>query len=121
MRKWMTLCEMQFKASESFDGVVYHCSDVRFDTFRVNPNRGVYFANEPDSEYGRYIYKCHVTLDNAAYDLSTDNFEIDRNELIQQGYDGRIVDYCEESDVAMLDIIAFHGEQIKILEVTERN
>ena len=74
-----------------------------------------------DDAYGRYIYKCHVSLHKAAYDLSTDNFEIDRNELIQQGYDGRIVDYCEESDDEMMDIIAFHGEQIKILEVTERD
>ncbi len=106
-----------------FDGVVYHCSNAKFDEFNVNPERGVYFANEPDSEYGNYVYKCHVKIAHAAYNLSGDSFEIDREELIEQGFEGRIVDYVEEIDdgEVMFDVIAFHSYQITILEVVDRN
>lgn len=106
-----------------FDGVVYHCSNAKFDEFRIAENRGVYFANEPDHDYGRYIYKCHVKIAHAAYNLSEDSFEIDRHELIAQGFEGRIVDYVEEiaEGEIMFDVIAFHPYQINILEVVERD
>lgn len=117
MRQFISLVENLNQPS--FDGIVYHCSNVKFDHFRMDTNRGVYFANEADAEYGQYIYKCHVTLLNAYYADSLDNFEIDRNLLIAQGYDGRIVDYAEEAGYEMYDIIAFHDDQITILEVTQ--
>lgn len=114
---------MDVREERPFDGVVYHCSDAKFDQFNVNPERGVYFANEPDTEYGRYTYKCHVRIARAAYNLSTDSFEIDRQELIDQGFDGRIVDYVEEiaEGETMFDVIAFHNYQINILEVVDRD
>lgn len=103
----------------SFDGIVYHNSNVRFDQFRIDPKRGVYFASSPDHDYGKYIYKCRVTLSNAISELSENVFEIDRNILIQEGYDGRIVDYSNEhiGDDEMFDVIAFYLHQIEILEV----
>ena len=89
----------------------------------MNPDRGVYFANEPDHDYGRYVYRCRITLNNAITNSSLDNFEIDRHILISQGYDGRIVDYAEETfedQTEMFDYIAFYDHQIDIIEVTER-
>ena len=125
MREFINIVEniMAPRKDMPFDGVVYHCSNAKFDEFRVAPNRGVYFANEPDHDYGQYVYKCHVKIAYAAYNLSEDSFEIDRDELIDQGFDGRIVDYVEEipeGDV-MFDVIAFHNYQITILEVVDRN
>lgn len=120
MRGWITLVEgLSAPQSMPFDGEVFHCSNERFDRFRMNQDRGVYFSNEPDSEYGLYTYRCHLRLDNAAYYHSVDNMEIDRNELIEEGFDGRIVDYVEESDVPMFDYIAFHDHQITIIEIIE--
>ena len=125
MRQFINIIEavMGTREDRPFDGVVYHCSNAKFDEFRMDPNRGVYFANEPDHDYGRYVYKCHVKIAHAAYNLSGDSFEIDRPELIAQGFEGRIVDYVEEipeGDV-MFDVIAFHNYQITILEVVDRN
>lgn len=123
MRKWIDLCEGVDEPRQvvPFDGVAYHNSEERFDTFRINPERGVYFANEPDHEYGRYTYKCRIKLQRAAVYDSMDNMEIDRELLIQEGFDGRIVDYTEENgdDGAMFDYIAFYPEQIEILEVID--
>lgn len=120
MRRWIALVEgLAQPKSIPFAGEVFHCSNERFDHFRINPDRGVYFANEPDSAYGRYTYRCHIILDNAALYGSLDNMEIDRHELIEQGFDGRIVDYAEESDAPMYDYIAFYDHQIKIIEIIE--
>lgn len=117
--RWKEINEARHKG-RPFDGIVYHCSNERFEQFIISPNRGIYFANEPDSDYGVYTYKCRVKLKNAMYALSGDNFEIYRDALIQQGYDGRIVDYKEESEHEMYDIIAFFPDQVQILEVQER-
>lgn len=117
MRNWIDLVS---KDGVSFDGIVYHCSNEHFDKFRISPNRGIYFANEPDSEYGKYVYKCRVILKNAMYASSVDTFEHDRNVLISQGFDGRIVDYKEESDYEMYDVIAFYPDQVEILEITKK-
>lgn len=117
MRDWIDLVS---RDGVPFDGIVYHCSNERFDEFRVSLNRGIYFANEPDLDYGKYIYKCHVILKNAMYALSVDNFENDRNILISQGFDGRLLDYREESDDEMYDVIAFYPHQVEILEIIEK-
>ena len=120
INRYMTINEI---FSDGFSGIVYHCSDHKFDTFNTSNNRGAYFANEPDHDYGKYIYKCLVTLRNPSVGLSTGrNLEIDRNFLINLGYDGRIVDYREEVDDGeeMYDVIAFYPTQIKILDITEQ-
>jgi hypothetical protein len=122
MRRWIDLIREAVdspRRAVPFDGIVYHNSNARFDVFNVNPERGVYFANEPDHEYGRYTYRCRVKLQNAAYYESLDNMEIDREALIEEGFDGRIVDYAEESDEPMFDYIAFFPQQIEILEVID--
>ncbi len=96
---------------------------IRVRRVRIDPKRGVYFANEPDHEYGKYIYKCQVVLQRPSVSLSNGrNLEIDRNFLINMGYDGRIVDYSEEVDEGeeMYDVIAFYPHQIKILDITTR-
>lgn len=124
MRNFINLLEHISLADkiETFNGIVYHCSNERFSQFRMEPTRGVYFANEPDSEYGKFIYRCRVQLTNCAYSSSGSNFEIDRNILIENGFDGRIVDYEDEINEGevMFDVVAFHPHQIEILEVTER-
>ncbi len=112
MRKYIDL-------TKKFDGIVYHCSPDKFSEFHINPRRGVYFSNEPDHDYGNHIYKCNVTLQSPYYSSSIDSFiEIDRLILIEHGFDGRIVDYSEESDYEMFDVIAFYDHQINIIEMT---
>lgn len=124
MRQFINLIE-QYQYGETgdteFDGIVYHNSNVRFDQFKIDPQRGVYFASSPDHDYGKYVYKCRVTLANAISELSESVFEIDRNILIQEGYDGRIVDYSNEhvGDDEMFDVIAFYLHQIEILEILD--
>lgn len=124
MRQFINLVE-QYQYGETgdtdFDGIVYHNSNARFDQFKIDPKRGVYFASSPDHDYGKYVYKCRVTLTNAISELSENVFEIDRNILIQEGYDGRIVDYSNEhmGDDEMFDVIAFYLHQIEILEIVD--
>lgn len=103
----------------SFDGVVYHCSPERFDQFRLDPERGVYFSNEPDSDYGEFVYECRVRLNYAIAELSEDVQSPFKRDYVD--YDGRIVDYSNEADYEMYDVIAFDLKSIRILSVTEKS
>lgn len=100
-----------------FDGIVHHGSDRVFHAFRVDPDRGVFFSG--DVEYsrgcGENIYRCRVVLKNPRTFTETESMgdmEIDRNVLIAQGYDGRIVRY----DDGAVDVIAFHPGQITMVD-----
>lgn len=107
-------------STRGFSGVVYHGSDETFPAFDVDPKRGVYFSGDEAyaRDYGSIIYTCRVTLEHPrvfTQEEADGNMEIDREVLIADGFDGRIVRY-ENGD---LDVIAFYPEQIEILQQTE--
>jgi hypothetical protein len=114
MRQFMTLVE---SVQRGFSGIVFHGSDETFRDFRIDPIRGVYFSGDENyaRDYGKFVYRCRVSLDNPrvySEDDANGDMEIDREALIGQGYDGRLVRY----DNGDIDVIAFHRHQIEIVE-----
>jgi len=108
--------------SKPFEGTVYHGSDELIEGFVLtDPDRGIYFSGDVSYArgYGPYVHACHVRLRNAlAYtgEEAEGRMELEREVLIAEGYDGRLVEY-ENGEV---DVIAFYTEQVTLLELTTR-
>lgn len=101
-----------------FSAIVFHGSEQRFVQFQMDPERGIYFSGDEAyaRSYGPIVYRCRVTISNPRiFDEAEANsdMEIDREALMAQGYDGRIVRYDDGS----LDVIAFRLDQITMLEL----
>jgi len=102
-----------------FDGTVYHGAEEVIESFELRePDRGMFFSGDAAyaSDYGPFVHACHVRLRNAiAYTEEEANvsMEIDRNDLIASGCDGRIVEY----DNGEVDVIAFYPEQVTVLGI----
>jgi len=105
--------------SKPFEGTVYHGAEEAIDAFELRePDRGMFFSGDAAyaSDYGPVVHACHVRLGNAiAYDdeEAYGHMELDRNVLIAQGYDGRLVEY----DNGEVDVIAFYPEQVTVLGI----
>jgi len=103
--------------SKPFERTVYHGSDEPIDEFvLMEPGRGIYFSGDIGyaQGYGPYVHACHVRLRNAlAYtgEEAEGRMELERDVLIAQGYDGRLVEY-ENGEI---DVIAFYPEQVTLL------
>lgn len=100
-----------------FTGTAYHGSRATIDSFRIDPERGAYFASEPAHalDHGPVLHVCVLNLSRPIrYTEAQANadMEIERGALISQGHDGRIVEY----DDGTFDYVAFHPEQIRVVE-----
>jgi hypothetical protein len=114
VRKWISLFENEHSYA-CFHGVP---TEV-FGELNIDPNRGIYFTTDSEyaAQYGEWVYQCRVTLSNPrvySEEESHGMMEIDRLALIDEGYDGRIIEY----DDGQKDIIAFHPHQIKLRKIT---
>lgn len=82
------------------------------DEIAMDDERGVFFSTDEDyaASYGSIVRRYTVTLENplvATEEESHGTIEIDRNVLLAQGYDGRVVAYDDGS----LDVVAFDVNQ----------
>lgn len=102
----------------AFDGIVYHGSQKKLTSLRVDSDRGLYFSSDVAYalDYGPYVYQCRVRLARARYyseEEANTTMEIDRNILVADGYDGRVITYPNGE----MDVVAFHPEQVELLSV----
>jgi hypothetical protein len=116
MRKWIDLL-IEGPHVQSY--ACFHGSQTDGLEFHIDPNRGMYFTTDPEyaAQYGEWVYECRVTLSNPrvySEEESHGMMEIDRLVLIDEGYDGRIIEYAD----GQKDIIAFHQHQIKLRKIT---
>lgn len=97
----------------------YHGSD--HDDIVMDEDRGVFFSTDEAyaASYGAVVGRYAVTLENpivVTEEASQGMIEIDRNVLIEQGYDGRVVAYEDGS----LDVVAFEVGQFELDPVDRR-
>jgi hypothetical protein len=82
------------------------------DEIVMDGDRGVFFSTDEAyaASYGSVVRRYVVTLENplvVSEQESAGTIEIDRNILIEQGYDGRVIAYDDGS----LDVVAFDAGQ----------
>jgi hypothetical protein len=96
---------------------VFHGGETAFDPTHIDPARGAFFSGDVEYArgYGPVVTKCEVTLSNPLIYSEEDangEMEIDREVLINQGYDGRVIQY----DNGEIDVIAFYPNQIMVVD-----
>lgn len=82
------------------------------DQIVMDEDRGVFFSTDESyaASYGAVVRRYAVTLENpivVTEEEAAGTIEIDRNILIAQGYDGRVIAY----DDGTLDVVAFDARQ----------
>lgn len=85
------------------------------DEIVMDGDRGVFFSTDEAyaASYGVIVRRYAVTLDNplvVTEEEAAGTIEIDRNILIDQGYDGRVIAYDDGS----LDVVAFEVGQFEL-------
>lgn len=91
---------------------VYRGSD--HDDIKMDDDRGVFFSTDEGyaASYGSIVRSYNVILENPLVVSEAEShgtIEIDREILLAQGYDGRVVAY----DDGELDVVAFGLDQIE--------
>lgn len=85
------------------------------DEIVMDEDRGVFFSTDEAyaASYGPVVRRYAVALENplvVTEDEAVGTIEIDRNILIDQGYDGRVIAYGDGS----LDVVAFEAGQFEL-------
>lgn len=101
-QKFMTGTPISLKAFRGSESEEVH----------IDPLRGAYFTNDPEyaRSYGPVVSEFVVTISNPVVVTEAEAaglIEIDREILMDEGYDGRLVVY----DDGGYDVICFHLEQ----------
>lgn len=104
----------QFRTGVPILVTVFHGAES--DHVHLDPDRGVFFSSDPDyaASYGSQVSTFEVSVQNPL--VVTENeanglIEIDRNVLLAQGHDGRIVEY----DDGNFDVVCFEVSQARLL------
>lgn len=105
------------KGEDGYSWTVFHGAPKPWKgTPRISPSRGLFFTTDKNyaKDYGDVIHEATVKLNRPAVfteEQAQGNMTIDRNELIRQGYDGRVIKYNN----GHFDVIAFHPHQVELL------
>lgn len=84
------------------------------DYIRMDDDRGVFFSTDEGyaASYGSIVRSYNVILENplvVTEEESHGTIEIDREVLLSQGYDGRVVAYNDGE----MDVVAFRLDQVE--------
>ena len=111
---------MKPKTKEPFAMTVFRGADA--DELHLDPDRGVFFSSDDDyaRNYGEVVCEYEISLQNplvVTEEQSHGNIEIDRNVLLSEGYDGRIIAYEDGN----LDVVCFELSQATFIREIENS
>lgn len=106
-----------------YKGIAFRGNRFEDERFLLRREKmpGIFFSSDADyaSAFGDFIHECEVVLDNPHVgrhdDGNTREFILDREKLIELGYDGLIMIY--EKDFF---VVPLHAEQVRHIRVTRK-